>query len=353
MSDLGERVRKYIGQMPASVEGSGGNASMFAVCSVLVNGFSLPEGEALQLALEWSNVYAVPPWPERELERMVKSAAERGSEKGVGYLLGKGESWKAGQAGEGVKAAPKRRDESIPKYDAEKLVAVVKAAPVAASRPEYFMERSPVDPRSVTGAEFLDLMFKPADRVLVFTDLRSQGDFLHEVGKGSYRLGAEKGVKAVASALPSRGAEGVWFLNQPITGQWLPNREGKFSRRSEDNVCGWVHWVMESDSAPEELWLRWLSISPAPVKAIYSSGGRSWHALVRCSYRTKIEMDADLARAKRSLSILGADPGALTALRLTRLPGCKRGMREQRLIYLDPTGDAGVISLLPKVRSVQ
>lgn len=352
MSDLGERVRKYIGQMPASVEGSGGNAAMFAVCSVLVNGFSLPEGEALQLALEWSNVHAVPPWPERELERMVKSAAERGSEKGVGYLLGKGESWKAGQAGDGVKAAPKRRDECIPKYDAEKLAGFVRSAPVAAARAEYFMERSPVDPRGVTAGEFLELMFAPADRVLVFTDMRSQGDFLHEVGKGSYRLGAEKGVRAVESALPTRGAEGVWYLNQPVTGQWLPNREGKFSRRSEDNVCVWKHWVVESDSAPEELWLRFLSIFGAPIKAIYSSGGRSWHALIGCHYRTKMEMDVDLARGKRSLSILGADPGALTALRLTRLPGCKRGMREQRLIYLDPTGGAGLISLLPKVRSV-
>jgi hypothetical protein len=183
--------------------------------------------------------------------------------------------------------------------------------------------------------------------------MRSQGDFLRVVGDKSYRLAQERGVRGVESELPVRGAEGVWFLNQPVTGQWLPNREGKFSRRSEDNVCGWVHWVMESDSAPEELWLRFLTICPMPVKAIYSSGGRSWHALVQCSYRTKSEMDADLARAKRSLSILGADPGALTALRLTRLPGCKRGMREQRLIYLDPTGDAGLISLLPKVRSVQ
>lgn len=345
-------MRKYIGQMPPSVEGSGGNAAMFAVCSVLVNGFSLPAGEAVQLALEWSNVHASPPWPERELERMVKSAAERGSDKGLGYLLKKGESWQAGQAGAGVKAAPKRRDERIPRYDAGKLAAVVKAAPVAASRPEYFMERSPVDPRGVDAAGFLDLMFSAGDRVLVFTDMRSQGDFLHEVGKGSYRLGAERGVTAVESALPSRGAEGVWYLNQPVTGKWVPNREGKYSRRSEDNVCAWKHWVIESDEAPEDLWLRFLSICPLPVKAIYSSGGRSWHVLARCEYRTKGEMDGELTRAKRSLSILGADAGALTALRLTRLPGCKRGMREQRLIYVDPGGDGGLVSLRPKVRSV-
>jgi hypothetical protein len=99
--------------------------------------------------------------------------------------------------------------------------------------------------------------------------------------------------------------------------------------------------VIESDDAPEDLWLRFLALFPGAVKAIYSSGGRSWHALMGCHYKTKVEMDADLARAKRSLSILGADPGALTALRLTRLPGCKRGMREQRLIWLDPAAEAG------------
>lgn len=253
---------------------------------------------------------------------------------------------------DGVAMEPKRRDHKVPKYDAGKLAAVVKAAPVAASRPEYFMERSPVDPRGVDAAGFLDLMFSAGDRVLVFTDMRSQGDFLHEVGKGSYRLGAERGVTAVESALPSRGAEGVWYLNQPVTGKWVPNREGKYSRRSEDNVCAWKHWVIESDEAPEDLWLRFLSICPLPVKAIYSSGGRSWHVLARCEYRTKGEMDGELTRAKRSLSILGADAGALTALRLTRLPGCKRGMREQRLIYVDPGGDGGLVSLRPKVRSV-
>ena len=32
----------------------------------------------------------------------------------------------------------------------------------------------------------------------------------------------------------------------------------------------------------------------------------------------------------------GADPAALTPVRLTRLPGCLRGGKEQKLVYLNP-----------------
>jgi len=36
----------------------------------------------------------------------------------------------------------------------------------------------------------------------------------------------------------------------------------------------------------------------------------------------------------------GADPAALTPVRLTRLPGCLRGGKEQKLIYLNPAHKA-------------
>jgi hypothetical protein len=53
------------------------------------------------------------------------------------------------------------------------------------------------------------------------------------------------------------------------------------------------------------------------------------------------------------LPIFGADPGAMTPVRLTRLPGCTRGGREQRLIFLHPGAsmeDARTIRELPPVR---
>jgi hypothetical protein len=353
MITLQERIRKYIGQMPASVEGSGGNAAMFAVCSVLVNGFDLPVNEALREALDWNEQFSQPKWSEKELLRMVESAKSKGSSKGAGYLLQAGESWKAdSRAGEGVKAAPKREQTGIPKYDETILQKLVAGVPAAAGDVKYFMERSPIDPRTVTAATYLDAVFAPGDRVLVFTSFTSQGDFLYEVGKGAFRLGLERGVKAVPSELPKRGAEGVWYLNQPVSGLWIPNKDGKYSRRSEMNITAWKHIVLESDEAPEAMWLRLMAVFPkSNIKAIYSSGGRSWHVLLSSAYDSKAAMDVELTtRVKKTLPVLGADPGALTSMRLTRLPTCLRGMREQKLIYLDPAPDGVEIMGKPILR---
>jgi hypothetical protein len=355
MITLEERIRKYIGQMPASVEGSGGNAAMFAVCSVLVNGFDLPVSAALREAMDWNEQFSQPKWSEKELLRMVESAKSKGSSKGTGYLLQAGESWKAdARAGEGVKAAPKREQTGIPKYDETILQKVVAGVPAAAGEMKYFMERSPIDPRTVTAATFLDAVFEPGDRILVFTSFTSQGDFIYEVGKGAFRLGAERDIKAVPSELPKRSAEGVWYLNQPVSGKWIPNKDGKYSRRSEMNITRWKHIVIESDEAPEYLWFRLLAVFPAcRIKAIYSSGGRSWHVLMSADYATKAEMDVELStRAKKTLPVLGADAGALTSMRLTRLPTCLRGMREQKLIYLDPEPDGLEIMGKPILRRI-
>jgi hypothetical protein len=351
--DVFERARLYINRMDDSVEGSGGNRAMFAVCSALVNGFALGEADALALALEWNQGHALPPWPEKDLRRMVESAQRKGSEKGVGYLLQGGEADVVRRENKSIPAAPVRREEAIPPFDGEKLRRVIQAAPVAAGTPEWWMERSPVDVRGLDAGKFLEALFLPGERILVFTDMRSQGDFLYEVGRGGYRLSAEREVKAVRSDLPVRAPEGVWFLNQPVTGQWTPNAERKYSRRSEGNVTRWCHLVVESDSAPGDEWLRFLSIWPgARIRAIYSSGGRSWHALLGVDYASKADMDVDLASAKRTLPVLGADGRALTAVRLTRLPFCKRGMREQRLIYLAPDYPGCEVVGLKKLRTI-
>jgi hypothetical protein len=112
--------------------------------------------------------------------------------------------------------------------------------------------------------------------------------------------------------------------------------------------------VLESDDAPAELWLKFLAVFPGCIRAIYSSGGRSWHALVYVATETWVEMDGLLRGcpksqsktgrlgAKKAWAMFGADPGALTPVRLTRLPGCLRDGREQRLIYLNPGGECKV-----------
>jgi hypothetical protein len=316
-----------------------------------------------------------------------------------------------------VKRPPRPREGWIPEYDHAKLKELVRAVP--AVNEAWFEERSPIDPRGVTPGEFLERVFAPGERAVVFTEYKSQGDYLWEVGRGGYRLSDQRGVKAVRSKLPTDGGtEGVWFLSNPADGQWHmnPRREGRYSRRSEEAVTAWRHLVLECDEektlrkkagylreahasglegkeaadfltqqsgrpkwaeevakhperwlgmaeqfeawAPEVagLWMRFLAMCPVPVKAIYSSGGASWHALVVVDYPTKAAFDTFLrSHGKRLLPIFGADPAAMTPVRLTRLPGCTRRGKLQRLIYLNPgvvTSDERTIRDFPKLRSV-
>lgn len=241
----------------------------------------------------------------------------------------------------GVARKPVNREAWIPDYNEEKLLELIRSVPQIS--PEWFVERSPVDPRGIKPGEFLEYVFQPGERVIVFTEYKSPGDYIWVVGKGGYRLSHERGTKAVPSKIPTDGGhDGIWYMSQPVDGKWHPNprRGGVYSRRSAESVTSWRHLVVESDTVAEPLWLRFLAMMPATVIAIYSSGGRSWHTLIRVDAPDKASMDTLLRNShKRILPIVGADPGALTPVRLTRLPGCTRRGSLQRLIYLNPKAD--------------
>lgn len=270
--------------------------------------------------------------------------------------------------------------ETIPAYDEAKLRRYVEAVP-ALTR-EDLKRVSPVKVETATAADFLEVLYGTRERVLVFTEFYSQGNFLYQVGSGSCRLSPERGVKAVLSPLPTTAREGVWFLCNPVNGKWEPNASktkihrlsegqagpplvedlpGKWGRRSWMNVQSYRYAVIESDNAPEDLWLRALVKLPVPIVAIYSSGGKSLHALVRIDASSKLEWDfwvrgrnagthGRVASVMDLVCPLGADANALTAVRLTRLPFCFReGVtvkgkgyqryerpRLQELVYLNP-----------------
>jgi hypothetical protein len=232
---------------------------------------------------------------------------------------------------------------------------------------QWIARRSPVDPAGVTAGGFLDAVFHPGERVLIFTTQFSQGDYLWWAGKGGYRLSPDRGVRAVASELPKGAADGVWYLVQPVTGQWAVNRnvrwteddEGKrsksvrgmYSRRTEDNVTTWRNFVFESDVLDTGEWLRVLAALDLPAVAIYSSGGRSVHALVRYEVPSKATWDASRNVIRQVMAKMGADPAALSAVRLSRLPGCLRGQKMQKLLFLSPNAAANQkIHLMPELR---
>ena len=138
------------------------------------------------------------------------------------------------------------------------------------------------------------------------------------------------------------------------------------SRRSAPNVTSWRYLLLESDSVAPEVWLNVVVQMPLPISAIYTSGGRSVHALVRLDARTQDELRQATEWIGPVMAKLGADPGALSSVRLTRLPMCFREGKmhkdggyekfpepmEQRLLWLDPEPEAVAILTKPKMRDM-
>jgi hypothetical protein len=198
---------------------------------------------------------------------------------------------------------------------------------------DWLRKRSPVRvPYLLTPAEFLFAAYEMGDQVLVFSDYRSQGQELWQ--KYSLHLLDRD---ELASFVNGR-QDGVWFLANPVDGkEHFNDRQQKMSRRSEESITAFRYAVLESDCQPPEQWLRILVQLPLPIVSITSSGGKSLHAVIRVDASSKLNWDQTIGAIKPRLINLGADPGALTAVRLTRLPNCYRGERLQELLYLDPT----------------
>ena len=216
-----------------------------------------------------------------------------------------------------------------PKYEfaAEKLKAI--ASKVEGINSKWLEDHSPIPPSSVSSSQFLECLYQPGEKIVVFTEFESQGQHVYEVG-GDPKI-----------ALPDGGPDGVWFLTNPVDGQYHPNprQENKQSRRSEESVTSWSYLVLENDTADADDWLACLVQLPLRIVAIYTSGGKSIHALVRVDAESKSHWDEIKNEIKPVVVTLGADPNALTAVRLSRLPGTMRGENQQKLLYLDPDAD--------------
>ena len=382
--DLLERARRYLERMDPSVSGSGGHTAAFKAAVALVQGFDLSEGQALGLLQADFNPRCDPEWSERELLHKVRQADRAGGAGGKarGYLLKGGGSSSSGSSSRPGPASSSgaievERNHKRPEFDQ----AALERAQAAGFSPEeaWLAERSPVDPRDITAGEFLDAIFPAGEKTLIFTNFYGQGDFGHVAGQPgeSYRIGQRPGIRPEPAELPQVERVGAWFLPVPMDGKWhasggvdkktgLPLR----SRRSGKSVMSWRHLVLESDEARDEEWLNLLCQLPLPVSALYTSGGRSIHALIRIDARSKGRFDEMRDRMSPFLAKLGADPAAMTGVRLTSLPGVfrcgtekvKQGRREyvrykeprlQRLLYLDPDPEVRALQFMPRLRKVK
>ncbi len=186
--------------------------------------------------------------------------------------------------------------------------------------------------------DFLSGLYRPKDVVLVYDNMRS-----------STPLRLRRPYPRTIS-----GPDGIWFLSNAVDGRSHLNTEGKPSWRCGEAVTDFRHLVLECDKAGdgiEEDWLRFLVLLPMPIRAIYTSGGKSVHALVAVNATSKADWDRIVGPLKRPLAECGADPGAMSAVRLTRLPFCFREStgRQQELLYYRPEADGSPIAMLEVV----
>ena len=209
----------------------------------------------------------------------------------------------------------------------------------------WFAARSPIPPDTQTPSSFLHALYAEGEKVIIFDNMRSQGQRLWSHVGSRHRGGA--------LAYFETGAEqGVWFLCNPVTGKEAVNDSGKLSLRSHQNVTSWRYMVVESDEADKAQWMSALAQLPLPIASICESGGKSIHALVRLDAVSKQDWDSKAAKLEPMLVMLGADPQAISAVRLTRLACCKRlgttngdgyvqyrEPRMQRLLYLNGNPD--------------
>jgi hypothetical protein len=222
-----------------------------------------------------------------------------------------------------------------PAFDPDYAKRIADRVPVSVDV-RWLKRRSPVI-TWITPAEYLSAVFGMGCQVLVFTDPRSQGQTVYQKLSLKTERSALKGFE--------RGhKDGVWFLSNPVDGQYHFNpRQDSMSRRSEESITDFRHVVLESDCQPLEQWLRILVQLKLPIVSIVSSGGKSLHALARVDASSKEDWDQKVRRLMPWLVKVGADRGAMTAVRLTRLPGCYRGDKLQELLYLNPNPASGPI----------
>lgn len=318
-----DRARRYLRKMGPAISGAGGHTHTLLCAKALVKGFELGAAEALGLLHEW-NASNAERWTEGELIHKINSAVNGPGE--LGYLLRDGERSSGGGSERREFVPQKPRPKLV--YEPERLKKIAGDLAETVDLP-WLANRSEIDPAGVSATDFLSRLYNaPAgERVLVFSEYKSQGQAVWPT-----------------ESIPTGGREGIWFLAQPVDGKSRPNpRLGKMSRRSEESVLAWRWMVLESDEAPVRLWLGALARVVPRIAAITTSGGRSVHALVRVDAKTKKDWDEQKKRIL-GLVTVGADPGALSAVRLTRLPACWRGEKEQKLLYFAPSAPALTIA---------
>ena len=219
---------------------------------------------------------------------------------------------------------------AVPKFNPDLARRIASCVPLDVT-PQWLKAHSPVSVQ-IGLEQYLRTIFHPGEKAALFFRVKSQGRIWPD----------DPGL--VDYLTRGKWVDGCWFLCNPIDGKFHFNpRIGSNSQRSEESVTSFRHAVLESDLKPRDvwrpIWLRILVGLELRILSITDSGGISDHAVVQVNASSKAEWD-EIKRTKlRPLVELGACDGALSAVRLTRLPHCWRNGHLQELLYLNPDAD--------------
>lgn len=195
---------------------------------------------------------------------------------------------------------------------------------------DWLWWHSPIVPDSQSAASFLARLYEPGEKLFVTTKLRSKEGHILKAGS--------RETLETLQRISIENSEGVWYLPNPITGQRMKNQNGGLSYRCKEAVSSFKYIAFESDTVRPADWLKFIVTLPIPIAAIFETGGKSVHTLVKVKVSTLAEWKKCAEILKEKLKPYGADPAMFQIQQTCRLPGCLRGStgKEQRLLYLNP-----------------
>lgn len=172
--------------------------------------------------------------------------------------------------------------------------------------------------------------------------------------KGTTELG--ENMRTCENWMDCDSIPGELYGCNPFTGERGKTQDGKQSFRAQTAIADHRNLVVEFDeiNAEQQLACIEMLIECAPVLAVYHSGGKSYHALLRIGGGSADEYNARVLQLRPYLVALGADKACLHAARLTRLAGAYRLDKNayQRLIYVNPDPAGTWETLLDKLQQL-
>ncbi len=331
--DLNERICRYLSACPPSISGSSGHNQTFTVACALVNGFGLPEGEALNY-LRLYNDRCQPPWSENELTHKITSANNAQHSKPRGHLMGNGSSFKSEDfrsTSFPAKAAP-----AIKKPVIDPCTAIEKFLKGERHGEADLWEASPIRPdeHSVDGVCLLGALYQPGEMI----------NFVTEYKMTEQKDGKQKPVpKGFGQSVERNELMDAWSFEMPqsAAGGWMRMNPVDGFGVSDSNITAFRFILLEFDNIPLDLQIGLFCKLPLPIAAIITSGGKSIHAWVKVDSVDAKSYKDDVGLVLAVMAHFGIDGKNKNPGRLSRLVGVTRkldavGDGRQRILYLNP-----------------